>query len=64
MATYAFFENTKQNHPLASHQSLRICSQVKADATETLYKNAFADFIVSRARRNIKDDHDSNLNIF
>ena len=64
MATYTFFENVKQNHPLTSHQSLRICSQVKADATETPHKNAFANIVVSRARENIKDDHDDNMDIF
>ena len=36
MATSTFFETVKHNNPLTSSQSLLLCSQVKADATETL----------------------------
>ena len=36
------------------------CSQVKANVTDTLDKNAFANFIESRARENIKNCHDGN----
>ena len=60
MSTCTFFENVKQKNPLTSHQSLLTFSQVKANVTETLHKNAFANFIVSNAREHIKNGHDGN----
>ena len=38
--------------------------QIKPDATDTLHQHAFAKFIASRARENIKDYHLGNTNIF
>ena len=54
MATCTFFQNIKHKHPLTNYQSWLLCSQVKADATETPHTNAFA---------NVKDDDNSNMNI-
>ena len=48
--TSHFWKCQKPNKTLTSHQSLLICSQVEADATDTLYTNALANVSVSRAR--------------
>ena len=58
--TWTFFENFKQKNPPTSHEWLLTCSQVKANVTETLHINSFANFLVSRARENIKNSHDGN----
>jgi hypothetical protein len=39
-------------------------SQIKPDATDTLHQHAFAKFIASRARKNIKDYHHDNTIFF
>ena len=64
MSTCTVFGHVKHNTPLTSHQSLLTCSQVKADATETLQEHSFANNIMSRARENNKNDHDDSMNIF
>ena len=64
MSTCTVFGHVKHNTPLTSHQSLLTCSQVKADATETLQEHSFANNIMSRARENNKNDHDDSMNNF
>ena len=53
MATVTFVEDVKQQNPSTSHESLLMCSQVKADMTETPHNTAFENFSVSRAREHI-----------
>ena len=58
------FLKCQTQKPVTSHQALLLCLNCEPDATENLHPNALANVIVSRARENIKYDHDVNMNIF